>query len=199
METTKNEFKASVNKTNIRNDFKTISPFYYINQLVKLAKRNEYMNNTNLAALNTQLRQIAAKEGGQIDVKRTGFNPAFLPKDSKGRFCFPKLRKLTFIFATTGDEVDYAHDNKGRDIIQTADGYRVLLPIQLDEKAFAVAFNEVASEYERNCKKSANERKKQIKQYDKEKAQIISDYDAGIISEVELSAQLCALKQRFAA
>lgn len=74
-----NELKTNELSKAVKNDIKKVSAFYFVNELNKLAKKNEFCENVNIAELSNRLKTIHNE--------RYGFNVNVLTKDYKGRFC----------------------------------------------------------------------------------------------------------------
>lgn len=176
-----------------------VNPFYYINQLNKLAAKNEYCDNTAVKPFADILKGLHGQ--------RYGFTPDILEKDSFGRFV--TRSKFRGIFATVGDCVDYELDNKGREIIRENGEYIVLCPIAFSLVAFFNAFKraakvhiidnekqrkQAAKEAEKAEKKAQRDAERQRKQNEKCAAELSRRYMNGEISEQYFNEAIASLK-----
>lgn len=192
-------------KVEINGTFK--NPFVVINLLNKAAKGDfSKVNNCDINPEN--LKKVAKVCKGMHD-NRYAFDVCLFEKDSFGRFCTLSPFK--------GEKGDLMHDyydinnlsvliytdNKGREIIENEKGdLYTCVPVALTITGIFNAFAKVAKvdiiateKAEKATKKAA---KDSAKEYEKAKKGIISDYNKGMITEMDLADKLSALREKYA-
>lgn len=200
MKTSKTNNKVTNNQlvSAAKKDVKAISPFFYINSLTKLAKKNEYCESVNLREVAKIITDYTARFVNSN--VRFGFNGDCLRKDSQGRFVYSIPRAMgTAVFATDGDEVVYTRDNRGRDIVRTDNGYKVLQPIPFTLNGFLSAYCEIVRMIDKAQAAVDKAAKETAKEYEKAKKGIIRDFNDGIIDEFQMAQRLSELKAKYAA
>mgnify|MGYP007069857283 CR=1 FL=1 len=135
-----------------KQDLRNVSPFYFINQLNRLAKKNEYCENENLQELGRRVKQLH-------EDKRYYFVADVFVKNSAGVFCtktrLPKIYTLDLI-EEYGDLV-CTHTYKGREIV----GEYYLVPVSLSLVGFIAAYKKVVCQYENEVAKVQREEKRE--------------------------------------
>ncbi len=207
--TNKANSKATTSQVinNAKSDIKNISPFFYINSLTKLAKKNEFCEHKNVKVVCDKIKDIAKAKGVG---GRYGFCADLLTKDSRGRFCYSLPRKL-HSFALMGqfftpeeldnapvfdydtDTVDVRFDTKGRDVVKTENGYGVLQPIPFTLLGFLGAFAEIVKINEQQLAAAAKSAAKREREQQRAAAAIIAAYNQGVISECEMNTKLAEI------
>lgn len=206
MKTNNKTNKATTNQVinAAKSDIKNISPFFYINSLTKLAKKNEFCEHKNVKMVCDKINDIAKAKGV---AGRYGFCADLLTKDSRGRFCYSLPRKLhTFalmgqfftseeldnapIFDYDTDAVDVRFDTKGRDVVKTENGYGVLQPIPFTLLGFLGAFAEIVKINEQQIAAAAKSAAKREREQLKAAKAIVAAYNHGVISEYEMHVKL---------
>ena len=192
-------------KVEINGTFK--NPFVVINLLNKAAKGDfSKINNCDIKPEN--LKKVANICKG-MHKNRYAFDVCLFEKDSFGRFCTLSPYKGTKgdLFADYYDinnlSVLAYTDNKGREIVENEKGdLYTCVPISLTVNGIFGAFAKVAKvdiiaaeKAEKATKKAA---KDSAKEYEKAKKGVISDYNAGRITEMDLAAKLAELREKYA-
>lgn len=77
---------------NANNDVKKLNHMYFVNQLNKLARKNEYCENTNILELGKMARNFAIDKGFELK-NGTYYSLYLFKKDSLGRPCVTKTSK----------------------------------------------------------------------------------------------------------
>lgn len=192
-------------KVEINGTFK--NPFIVINLLNKAAKGDfSKINNCDIKPEN--LKKVAKVCKG-MHKNRYAFDACLFEKDSFGRFC-----TLSPFKGAKGDLVcDYYDinnlsvliytDNKGREVVENEKGDLIVcMPISLTINGVFSAFAKVAKvdiiateKAEKATKKAA---KDSAKEFEKAKKGVISDYNAGRITEIDLATKLSELKTKYA-
>lgn len=166
-----------------RNDIKKMSVMYYVNQLNKLAKRNEFVDNVNIKDLGKMLQQ----QTGEKDF----FTARCFSKDITGRPCTISSYKgnVTISELLHGDIIT----EKGNELRLSADGKNVVMfkPVQMSLTGLIAAYKAIlmpvaaaadkkARELQREQRKAANKSaaaaRKAIREQQK---QAIEDYRNG--------------------
>lgn len=192
-------------KVEINGTFK--NPFVVVNLLNKAAK-GDFSKVTNCDISPENLKKVAKVCKG-MHANRYAFDVCLFEKDSFGRFC-----TLSPFKGTKGDLVcDYydinnlsvliCTDNKGREVVENEKGDLIVcMPISLTINGVFSAFTKVAKidiiateKAEKATKKAA---KDSAKEFEKAKKGVISDYNAGRITEIDLADKLSALKEKYA-
>ena len=135
----------------VKDDFKKVSPFYFINELNKLAKQNAYIEGVSLAELANRCKAYQ-KRFGIVDNNGKPFKVAFvaemLNKDYKGRFVkavsIPTY-KVNSIDAKSvvrfGEDTGTVVDNtNGFEVCYDNGGFYYWMPITLNHIGFIDAF-----------------------------------------------------------
>ena len=192
-------------KVEINGTFK--NPFVIVNLLNKAAKGDmSKIAGCNIAPEN--LKKVANK-CKSMHANRYAFDVCLFEKDSFGHFCTLSPFKGTKgdLFADYYDinnlSVLIYTDNKGREIVENEKGdLYTCVPVSLTINGIFGAFAKVAKvdiitteKAEKATKKAA---KDSAKEYEKAKKGVISDYNAGRISEIDLADKLSALKEKYA-
>lgn len=192
-------------KVEINGMFK--NPFVVVNLLNKAAKGDmSKISGCNITPEN--LKKVAKVCKG-MHTNRYAFDVCLFEKDSFGHFC-----TLSPFKGTKGDlSRDYydinnlsvliSTDNKGREVVENEKGdLYTCMPIALTINGVFNAFAKVAKvdiiateKAEKATKKAA---KDSAKEYEKAKNGVISDYNAGRITEIDLADKLSALKEKYA-
>ena len=107
------------------------SPMYFVNALNKLARKNEYVNATNLHELGAKVRYAAILLGKEVPTNAP-FNLYVFTKDFRGRVCYTK------------------HSNTipkwGLEIVAISEsGFDYLQPVTMSECGFISAYKYVLS------------------------------------------------------
>lgn len=167
METTIKTINASAKATNqvfsnAKKDVKNISPFYFINQLNKFAKRNEFCENVNVKNAQKEIEKIFGCKGFDANIlHKTSFgkfaNIVNIPKTSDAR----KIDVTTFeglVIITTIDAKGIEHKKEYEIINET----QMLVPISANVISYLSAFQKRAKEYYKGQKDTirANKQKK---------------------------------------
>lgn len=183
------------------------NPFVVINLLNKAAKGDfSKINNCDIKPEN--LKKVANVCKG-MHTNRYAFDVCLFEKDSFGRFC-----TLSPFKGVTSDLIcDYydinnlsvfiSTDNKGREIVENEKGVLyVCVPVTLTINGVFNAFAKVAKvdiiASEKAAKESEKAEKDSAKAYEKAKKGIISDYNNGMITEIDLADKLRALRENYA-
>lgn len=192
-------------KVELNGTFK--NPFVVVNLLNKAAKGDfSKINNCDITPEN--LKKVAKVCKGMHE-NRYAFDVCLFEKDSFGRFCtmspfkgakgdlacdYYDINNLSVLIYT---------DNKGREIVENEKGdLFVCVPVSLTINGIFGAFAKVAKvdiiqteKAEKAAKKAA---KDSAKEYEKAKKGVISDYNAGRMTEIDLAAKLAELREKFA-
>lgn len=160
----------------VKKDLKKVSPFYFINQLNALARKNEYLEGINLSQLASRCKDYQTKHN-LVDNNGKSFRYSFvgdmLMKDFKGRFVvvvsIPDYKvnqidaKSIVRFAEdTGIVVDAAN---GWEIGLDNNGFYYFKPVQLSLTGFVGAFVEAlkADEFiEKQAEKASKQEQKKL-------------------------------------
>lgn len=183
------------------------NPFVVINLLNKAAK-GDY-SKVNNCDINPENIKKVAKVCKGMHQNRYAFDVCLFEKDSFGRFCTLSPFK--------GEKGDLSHDyidinnvsimvmtdNKGREIVENEKGdMYTCVPVSLTINGIFNAFAKVAKvdiiESEKAEKVAEKAKKDSTKAYEKAKKGIISDYNKGMITEIDLAEKLRALKEKYA-
>ena len=162
--------------TAVKKDLKKVSPFYYINQLNALARKNEYLEGINLSQLAERCKAYQTKHN-LVDNNGKSFRYSFvgdmLMKDYKGRFVvcvsIPDYKvnqidaKSIIRFAEdTGIIIDAAN---GWELGYDDNGFYYFKPVQLSLSGFVGAFVEAlkADEFiEKQAEKATKQEQKKL-------------------------------------
>lgn len=193
--------KAAVNATakGAIQEVKKLSPLYYINQLNKLSKKNEFVDGVNIAALGKMLRQIhTEKDAYTLKV----FTPDYL-----GRPCY--IRNYKGEDVTMSDVIDgaIACDNKGNEVRISSDGSRLVvyravsLSLSGMIQGFRAILNDAAAAQDKEEREALKEVEKQARakraersrEFSKRVAALRKDVENGIMSADSAAEQLAAL------
>lgn len=168
-----------------KNEIRNMSIMYYVNQLNKLARKNEFVEGVNIKDLGTLVKSFS----GEKDL----FTARVFTKDIEGRPCYTANYKGTVTVS------DLAHGeivaDKGNELRLSSDGESVVMykPVQLSLTGLIAAYKAVlqpaaaaadkaAREQQKAARKSANKAaaaaRKLIKEQQK---QAIDDYRTGKI------------------
>lgn len=179
--------KKQLNETTAAasNDIKSMSIMYYVNQLNKLARKNEFVNDTNIKDLGKMLQQHT----GEKDL----FTARCFTKDINGRSCTIANYKgdISPVELIHGEIVT----DKGNELRLSADGENVVMfkPVQMSLTGLITAYKAIltpvaaaadkaAREQQREQRKAANKSaaaaRKAIREQQK---QAIEDYRNGKI------------------
>lgn len=171
---------------------KNIKPFYFINELNKLAKRNEYVDEVSIKELQSRCKQL--------HTNRYGFDACLLAKDFANRFC-----TICKADATTAIINDLQHTDivlmKGCEVRLTGDNEIVIYkPIAQSLNAYISAFVSVVRGVERAQEAAAKAAAKEAKAAkatkaakDKQVANIVDMWRNGQISGDEMQARITAI------
>ena len=126
---------------------KNIKPFYFINQLNKLAAKNEYVDEVSIKELQTRCKRVLVACGYKNI--RYGFDACLLTKDFANRFC--TINKAD---ANTAILNDLQHSDvvlvNGCEVRLTGDDEVVIYkPIARNLNSFMRAFERVVRAFER--------------------------------------------------
>lgn len=201
------EFNSIVKgaKVEINGTFK--NPFVVINLLNKAAKGDfSKINNCDIKPEN--LKKVAKVCKG-MHTNRYAFDVCLFEKDSFGRFCTlsPFKGEKGDLFADYYDinnlSVLIYTDNKGREIVENEKGdLYTCAPISLTINGVFNAFAKVAKvdivATEKAAKVAEKAAKDSAKELEKAKKGIISDYNNGMITEIDLADKLRALRENYA-
>lgn len=193
--------KAAVNVTakGAIQEIKSLSPLYYVNQLNKLSKRNEFVDGVNIAALGKMIRQIhTEKDAFTLKV----FTPDYL-----GRPCYIRNYK--------GEDVNFSDlcdgsivcDNKGNEIRISANGQSLIVyrAVSLSLSGMIQGYRAVLCDAaaaqdkeERAAKRAADkvarsERAERTREFSKRVNELRQNVANGIISADSAAEQLAAL------
>ena len=180
-------------------EVKKLSPLYYINQLNKLSKKNEFVDGVNIAALGKMLRQIhTEKDAYTLKV----FTPDYL-----GRPCY--IRNYKGEDVTMSDVIDgaIACDNKGNEVRISSDGSRLVvyravsLSLSGMIQGFRAILNDAAAAQDKEEREALKEVEKQARakraersrEFSKRVAALRKDVENGIMSADSAAEQLAAL------
>lgn len=141
--------KAKENMTNVqalssvakaaKSEIKSLSIMYYVNQLNKLARKNEFLEGVNIAELGRELK----KHTGEKDL----FTAKCFKKDTAGRACLVTISKRM--------------PKWGVDLIRTTpDGFTYLKPVQLSLTGLLSAYRAILAPVMRDLDKAAREKAK---------------------------------------
>lgn len=195
-ETTKVQQLNAVAKA-AKNEVKSLSIMYFVNQLNKLAKRNEYVNGVNVRQLGKLLQQYAGT--------KELFSAYAFERDFAGR---PSV-----VAAYNGDvDTNGLHygdivTDKGRElrIYDSGDGVVIYKPVALSLPGLISAYKEVLKPLAAATDKAAREAAKAAKAAEREAAkdavkaqravkeiqrQAVADFQAGKIDLCELAKVL---------
>ena len=183
------------------------NPFVVINLLNKAAKGDfSKINNCDIKPEN--LKKVANVCKG-IHANRYAFDVCLFEKDSFGRFCtlspfkgvksdlmcdYYDINNLSMLIST---------DKKGHEIVENEKGVLyICVPVTLTINGVFNAFAKVAKvdiiETEKAAKGAEKAAKDSAKAYEKAKKGIISDYNNGMITEIDLADKLRALRENYA-
>jgi len=114
--------------TGAKNEIKSAksSPMYFVNILNKLARKNEFVNATNLHELGAKVRYAAILQGKEVPTN-TPFNLYVFTKDFKGRVCY---RKHSNTMPKWGIEI----------VSISETGFEYLCPVVMTESGFVTAY-----------------------------------------------------------
>lgn len=184
-------------------EIKSLSPLYYVNQLNKLSKRNEFVDGVNISALGKMLRQIhSEKDAFTLKV----FTPDYL-----GRPCY--IRNYKGEDVTMSDVIDgaIACDNKGNEVRISLDGSRLVvyravsLSLSGMIQGFRAILNDAAAaqdkeerealkEVEKQAREKARaERAERSREFSKRVAELRKNVASGIMTADSAAEQLAAL------
>lgn len=201
------EFNAIVKnaKEEINGTFK--NPFVIINLLNKAAKGD--FSKVNNCGINPENLKKVAKVCKGMHANRYAFDVCLFEKDSFGRFCtlspFKSEKNVL-----SHDYIDINNisilvttDNKGREVVENEKGdLYMCVPVSLTVNGMFNAFAKVAKvdiiETEKAAKGAEKAAKDSAKAYEKAKKGIISDYNKGMITEIDLADKLRALRENYA-
>ena len=193
-------------KVEINGTFK--NPFVVINLLNKAAK-GDFAKVANVEGISREnIKKVASVLKGMHN-NRYAFDVCLFEKDSFGRFCTLSPFKGTKgdLFADYYDinnlSVMVYTDNKWREIVENEKGdLYTCVPISLTINGVFGAFAKVAKvdiiAAEKAAKDSAKGAKDRAKEYEKAKKGVISDYNAGRITEIDLATKLAELREKYA-
>lgn len=184
------------------------NPFIVINLLNKAAK-GDFSKIANVEGVTLENVAKVAKVCKGMHENRYAFDVCLFEKDSFGRFCTlsPFKGEKGDLFADYYDinnlSVLVYTDNKGREIVENEKGdLYTCVPVSLTINGIFNAFAKVAKvdiiateKAEKATKKAA---KDSAKEFEKAKKGVISDYNAGRITEIDLADKLSALKEKYA-
>jgi hypothetical protein len=183
------------------------NPFVVVNLLNKAVKGDfSKINNCDIKPEN--LKKVANVCKG-MHKNRYAFDVCLFEKDSFGRFCTlsPFKGEKGDLFADYYDinnlSVLIYTDNKGREIVENEKGdLYTCVPISLTINGIFSAFAKVAKvdiiANEKSAKGAEKAAKDSAKEYEKAKKGVISDYNAGRITEIDLATKLSELKEKYA-
>lgn len=190
--TATNKKQLATVTTAAKNDLKKISIMYYVNQLNKLAKKNEFVENTNIRDLGVMLK----KHTGEKDL----FTARCFEKDYQGRACVVSEYKgeVSAIELQHGDIVT----DKGRELrlSSSSDSVVIYKPVALSLPGLVSAYKSIlapvaaaadkaAREQEKENRKTANKTaaaaRKAVREQQK---QAVIDYNSGKIDISEFAA-----------
>lgn len=193
--------KAAVNATakGAIQEIKSLSPLYYVNQLNKLSKRNEFVDGVNISALGKMLRQIhSEKDAFTLKV----FTPDYL-----GRPCY--IRNYKGEDVTMSDVIDgaIACDNKGNEVRISSDGSRLVvyravsLSLSGMIQGFRAILNDAAAAQDREEREALKEAEKEARakraersrEFSKRVAELRKNVACGIMTADSAAEQLAAL------
>lgn len=193
--------KAAVNATakGAIQEIKSLSPLYYVNQLNKLSKRNEFVDGVNISALGKMLRQIhTEKDAFTLKV----FTPDYL-----GRPCY--IRNYKGEDVTMCDVIDgaIACDNKGNEVRISSDGSRLVvyravsLSLSGMIQGFRAILNDAAAAQDKEEREAIKEVEKQARaeraersrEFSKRVAELRKNVASGIMTADSAAEQLAAL------
>lgn len=141
------------------------SPMYFVNVLNKLARKNEFVNATNLHELGVKIRYAAILLGKEVPTSAP-FNLYVFTKDYNGRVCY---RKHANTMPKWGVEI----------VSISANGFDYLCPVTMSENGFITAYKYVLSASAKEADKvaRANDREaaKAAKKSAKAKAQALKE------------------------
>lgn len=190
---------ASKIAANAKKDLKKINPFYYVNELNKLAKKNEFCESVNLKNLQSRCKEL---HNG-----RYGFDVSLFAKDFANRFCTCKKVAISEIPFSVQDALygDILAIN-GKEVRFSDDGFYAIIyvPISLSLAGFITAFQKVVTKKEnaakaakaaaeKAAKAAAKENAEKAKAKEKKISALVSKYVQGEITKEELNAQILAL------
>lgn len=169
-------------------DIKRLSFMYFVNQLNRLAKKNEFCENVNVRELLTAYKEATGQ---------AAFSSSSFEKDTFHRSCIVKAYKGAITAEALHEAMahgDTLSDDKGQELILSADGQavRVLAPIALTLPAVLNAFKVVtlpaAREADKEARAKVREEKKQARAALRaEKKQAQAAYNRGAISFAQYS------------
>lgn len=141
------------------------SPMYFVNVLNKLARKNEYVNATNLHELGAKVRYAAILLGKEVPTV-VPFNLYVFTKDYNGRVCYRKHSKT---MPKWGVEI----------VSISASGFDYLCPVTMSENGFVTAYKYVlsaaAKEADKVARANNREAAKAAKKSAKAKAQALKE------------------------
>ena len=170
-------------------DVKARSFMYYVNDANKMAKKNEWCNNTNVRDLQNALKEA------------TGFATfvtSVFPKDYERRSCLVKAYKGAVTAEALKEAMAHGEtltNDKGHELILSADGQavRALVPIACNTPAVLDAYKAIimpaAREADSTARAKVREEKKQARAaLRSEKKQAQAAYNRGAITFAQYSA-----------
>ena len=181
------------------------NPFIVCNLLEKAAK-GDFSKVANVEGITREKLAIVAKALKSLHGNRYAFNFDFLlsnsdlfRKDKNGILCSVSTSKIVPAFKYDMLDIIAATD-------KTPAKFIYLRPVMCSIIAIFNAFAKVAKVDLTNTEKAAKvaakvaekAAKDSAKEYEKAKKGVISDYNAGRITEVELADKLSALKEKYA-
>ena len=201
-----NNVKCETNKTAVNatvkgaiQEIKSLSPLYFVNQLNKLSKKNEFVEGVNIAALGKMLRQIhSEKDAFTLKV----FTPDYL-----GRPCY--IRNYKGEDVTMSDVIDgaIACDNKGNEVRISSDGSRLVvyravsLSLSGMIQGYRAILNDAAAAQDREEREALKEAEKEVRakraersrEFSKRVAELRKNVANGIMTADSAAEQLAAL------
>lgn len=184
------------------------SPFVVVNLLNKAAK-GDFSKVANCDGLTRENVAKVAKVVKSLHAGRYAFDLSVFDKDYLGRFCTRTNYKgeisdlIADYMDVNGVSALVYTDSKGREIVASGEKYVILCPVPATINGVFAAFakvakvelsnNEKAEKAEKAAKNAAEKAEKAAKKG------VISDYNAGRISEFELAAKLAEITEKYAA
>lgn len=148
--------------TSAKNDVKNISPFFYINQLNKLAKKNEYCDHINVREAQKQVETIFNCKGFDANVlhKDSYYNNVFcnlvnIPQANENRTIDLSFEGLVII--TTIDKKGIAHTTEYERVNDT----QMFKPVTPSLLGYLNAFQIRTKEYYKGIKQAIRNDNKQ--------------------------------------
>lgn len=149
--------------SNAKSDVRNISPFFYINQLSKLAKKNEYCEHINVREAQKQVEAIFGCKGFDANVLHkdsyynTFCNLVNIPQANESRSIDLTFEGLVII--TTIDKKGIAHTSEYERVNET----QMLKPITPSLLGYLNAFQTRTKEYYKGLKQAIRNANKQAK------------------------------------